>query len=100
MALRYMTDDGEVFENESEATEHDRSVGRRNELKEQVEKHCSMLDYANDRARARDVTIVMKWIDYDLKKRPWRYDSAFDVADAEVEEEVDEEAVRAITGTA
>ena len=75
--VKYVTDDGEVFETETAAHDHERIMAKRIELKAQVEKYVGMLDYANDRARARAATQIMGWIDYDLRQRPDRYEYEF-----------------------
>ncbi len=90
MAIKYVTSDREEFDSETEAFKHEASIDKVRELKAQVDKYCSMLDYANDRARARAATQIMGWINYDMKQRPERYE----------EEELDEAAVASITGAA
>lgn len=79
MGIRYLTDDGEVFDDEIKASDHQASIGLVRALKAQVDKYCSMLDYANDRARARASTQIMGWIAYDMKQRPERYHEPADV---------------------
>ena len=89
--MKYMSEpDGEVFDSEQECFEHERAFGTLKDVHAQVDKYCSMLDYANDRARARAATQIMGWIAYDMKQRPERYK----------EEEVDEAAIASITGAA
>ena len=75
--MKYIADDGEIFSSEQACTEHEQLMNKRGELKAEVEKYASMLNYANDRARARAVTQIMGWVDYDLRQRPERYGHEF-----------------------
>ncbi len=72
--MRHLADDGEVFDTVEECERHEEVVKKRSTVRDEVAHYASMLDYANERARNRSVTVIMGWIDYDMKQRPWRYD--------------------------
>ena len=71
--MRYAAFDGELFKTAEECLEYEARLQARDTLKERVEKYLSMREYKSDGARRRALTIIMSWIDYDIKDNPGRY---------------------------
>ena len=71
--MKYVSDDGELFADERACREHEKVVAHHAALGKEVDKWLGMKEYASERARSRDRTIIMRWIHYDVRQNPGRY---------------------------
>ena len=71
--MKYLADDGTVFESEQACLDHENIESRRDVVRQEV-KHWLSLTDKSEKAQAVALGHIMQWLEYDLRQRPERYD--------------------------
>lgn len=71
--MKYMADDGSVFESETLCWEYERARRVVGQIKTEVERYIELRDFKSDSAGKRAETFIMGWIEHDTKQNPERY---------------------------
>ena len=71
--MKYVADDGEIFKTAEECLEYEAKQAQREKIKARAERYLSLREYKNDGARRRALTVIMSWVDFDMKENPGRY---------------------------
>lgn len=71
--MKYMADDGTVFQSSQQCLEHEEKVATKDKIRQRVQKYLRMKDYKTEGSRKRAETIIMSWVDYDMIDNPERY---------------------------
>ena len=72
--MKYVTADGEEFERMEDAEAHERWLDKDAQCATEVDRYLGMKNDMTDKTRTRDRRIILRYLAYDVRQRPWRYE--------------------------